>query len=95
MITETVFGVLDGREIPLLTLRDGPVSVELIPLGAAVRAICVPDREGRTVDVCLGYDIRIHRRRKLRKVRALPHRHQTSFRPSYKNNRRQGRTRRP
>lgn len=56
MITETVFGVLDGREIPLLTLRDGPVSVELIPLGAAVRAICVPDREGRTVDVCLGYD---------------------------------------
>lgn len=56
MVTKTSFGLLDGREIPLLTLTDGPVSVELIPLGAAVRAIYVPDREGRTVDVCLGYD---------------------------------------
>ena len=56
MVTQEVFGLLDGRKIPLLTLTDGPVSVELIPLGAAVRAIRVPDREGRTVDVCLGYD---------------------------------------
>ena len=56
MVTKTSFGLLDGWEIPLLTLADGPVSVELIPLGAAVRAIRVPDREGRSVDVCLGYD---------------------------------------
>lgn len=56
MVTQEIFGRLDGREIPLLTLRDGPVSVELIPLGAAVRAIYVPDRAGRTLDVCLGYD---------------------------------------
>lgn len=56
MVTQEIFGRLDGREIPLLTLTEGPVSVELIPLGAAVRAIRVPDREGRSVDVCLGYD---------------------------------------
>lgn len=56
MVTQEIFGRLDGREIPLLTLRDGPVSVELIPLGAAVRAVYVPDRAGRTLDVCLGYD---------------------------------------
>lgn len=56
MVTQTTFGILDGREISLLTLAAGPVSVDLIPLGAAVRAIRVPDREGRTVDVCLGYD---------------------------------------
>lgn len=56
MVTQEVFGCLDGRELPLLTLREGPVSVELIPLGAAVRAVRVPDRAGRTLDVCLGYD---------------------------------------
>lgn len=56
MVTQEIFGRLDGRDIPLLTLSDGPVAVELIPLGAAVRAIRVPDREGRPVDVCLGYD---------------------------------------
>lgn len=56
MVTQTVFGSLDGRELPLLTLTDGAVSVELIPLGAAVRAIRVPDRAGNLLDVCLGYD---------------------------------------
>ena len=56
MVTQTVFGSLDGRELPLLTLTDGAVSVDLIPLGAAVRAIRVPDRAGNLLDVCLGYD---------------------------------------
>lgn len=56
MVTQRPFGMLDGREIPLLTLTDGAVTVELIPFGAAVRAIYVPDRTGRPVDVCLGYD---------------------------------------
>lgn len=56
MAAEKTFGVLDGRRIPLLTLSDGSVSVELIPLGAAVRAIRVPGRDGAPVDVCLGYD---------------------------------------
>lgn len=40
----------------ILTLSDGAVSVELIPFGAAIRAIRVPDRDGQPVDICLGYD---------------------------------------
>ena len=39
-----------------MTLTDGAVPVDLIPLGAAVRAIRVPDRAGNLLDVCLGYD---------------------------------------
>lgn len=56
MVTKRPFGLLDGCEVPVLTLSDGTVSVELIPFGAAIRAIWTPDREGRLVDVCLGYD---------------------------------------
>ena len=50
------FGVLDGREIPLIELSDGRCAVELLPYGAAIRALRVPDREGRMTDICLGYD---------------------------------------
>ena len=35
----TPFGVLDGREIPLIELSDGRCVVELLPYGAAVRSI--------------------------------------------------------
>lgn len=56
MAVRTPFGTLDGRQISLVTLTDGAMSVELLPFGAAVRAIRVPDRNGRIVDVCLGYD---------------------------------------
>lgn len=55
MIQITTFDRLEGEEIPLLTLSDGDVSVELIPWGGSVRAIRVPDREGRSTDICLGY----------------------------------------
>lgn len=56
MVTQTNFGLLDGAEIPLFTLSKGDLAVELIPLGAAIRAIRVPDRKGALVDICLGYD---------------------------------------
>lgn len=56
MVSQRPFGFLDEKEIPILTLSGGAVSVELIPVGAAVRAIWVPDRDGRPTDVCLGYD---------------------------------------
>ena len=52
----TPFGVLDGREIPLIELSDGRCAVELLPYGAAICALRVPDREGRMTDICLGYD---------------------------------------
>lgn len=50
------FGTAEGREIPCIVLSDGPYSIELLPYGAAVRALRVPDRHGRSVDICLGYD---------------------------------------
>lgn len=56
MAERTPFGTLDGRPISLVTLTDGAMSVELLPYGAAIRAIRVPDRDGKIVDVCLGYE---------------------------------------
>lgn len=56
MVTTRPFGTLEGRPLPLLTLSAGAISVELLPLGAAVRSIWVPDRRGKPTDVCLGYD---------------------------------------
>ena len=50
------FGTLRGQDVPLIRLTDGNCTVELMPYGAAIRAIWVPDREGRTTDICLGYD---------------------------------------
>lgn len=56
MVTKRDFGTLDGQTIPVLTLTEGPCSVELIPFGAAIRSIVVPDRHGNPTDICLGYD---------------------------------------
>ena len=50
------FGVLNGREVPLIELFNDKCAVELLPYGAAVRAIRVPDRTGKLTDICLGYD---------------------------------------
>ena len=33
------FGQMEGREIPLLTLKNETMAVELLPLGAAVRSL--------------------------------------------------------
>ena len=56
MCETTPFGTLEGLDIPLIRLREGDVQVELLPFGAAIRSIRVPDRQGRATDVCLGYD---------------------------------------
>lgn len=56
MVKETVFGLLNGREMPLLTLSNETLEVELLPYGATIRSIRFPDREGNLLDLCLGYD---------------------------------------
>ena len=48
--------MLDGREVPLIELFNDKCAVELLPYGAAVRAIRVPDRTSKLTDICLGYD---------------------------------------
>ena len=56
MIRIREFGQLDGRDVPVITLSNADAAVELLPFGAAVRALRVRDRAGNWVDVCLGYD---------------------------------------
>lgn len=57
MVTERLFGAVNGRGVHLVTLADASgAEVELISLGAAIRAIRVPDRNGVSTDVCLGYE---------------------------------------
>ena len=51
------FGTLpDGREVYRVFLRCGEMSCEVITYGAALRSLTVPAREGRSIDVVLGYD---------------------------------------
>lgn len=56
-ITSRYFGTTaDGRTVTEFTLRSAHVQVSVLDYGAVIRSILVPDREGRPVDVVLGYD---------------------------------------
>jgi len=57
-ITTAPFGTLaDGTKVDRFTLTNAKgASVSVMPLGAAVLSITVPDREGKMADVVLGYD---------------------------------------
>jgi len=46
----------DGRPVEKISLCEGGLSAEIITYGAALRALRVPDKEGKSVDVVLGYD---------------------------------------
>ena len=56
MVEKKWFDALDGEDIHVYTLSNDNMQVEFLPFGASIRAIRVRDREGRWVDVCLGYD---------------------------------------
>lgn len=52
-----LFGCLaDGQAVYGITLDNGEISCEVITFGAALRTLLVPDRDGKAVDVVLGYD---------------------------------------
>lgn len=57
-ISQTGFGHLpDGREVTQFTLRNRQgMEVRLIDYGGIITHILVPDRDGKLVDVVLGYD---------------------------------------
>lgn len=56
-VTREVFGTTrDGRTVERLTLRCGALEAEILTFGATVRALRVPDRSGKSVDVVLGYN---------------------------------------
>ncbi|MEY8387912.1 aldose epimerase family protein [Oscillospiraceae bacterium 38-13] len=51
------FGVMpDGTPVEQYTLRSGALSCDIITFGGSLRALRVPDRTGRPVDVLLGLD---------------------------------------
>ena len=57
-IRQTAFGrTSDGQDITSFTLQHaGGMSAEVLDYGGIVRTLCVPDRDGRMIDVVLGYD---------------------------------------
>lgn len=56
-VKSKTFGKLpDGAEVYSYTLSNGILSVEIISLGAAVRSLSVPDKNGKMSDIVLGYD---------------------------------------
>ncbi len=51
------FGSCPAGDVMQITIRDGSgIYAELLSLGAALRTLKVPDREGKTRDVVLGYE---------------------------------------
>ena len=50
------FGKAGDRDVYLIRLDNGKITCEIITFGAAVRSLKVPDRNGKPVDVVLGYD---------------------------------------
>ena len=57
-ITKEAFGELkNGRLITLYTLENsGGMRIRIMDYGARVQSLIVPDREGKSIDVALGYD---------------------------------------
>lgn len=51
-----LFGNIYGKEVYKFTLTDGKVSAEIVTYGGAVRALYVPDKDGKIKDVVLGYE---------------------------------------
>ncbi len=57
-VSQAPFGkTADGKAVELYTLKgDGGVVVEIMTRGATIRAIKVPDKQGKLVDVTNGFD---------------------------------------
>ncbi len=51
------FGTMpDGTEVELMTLTSGAMKCNILTYGGALQSLTVPDRQGRPVDVLLGFD---------------------------------------
>ncbi len=57
MITSKVFGTTkDGREVLAFTLQDGARKAVILDYGGIIQSVVVPDKDGKPVDVILGYN---------------------------------------
>ena len=52
----TPFGSIDGREVFRYDLDNGAISCSVLDYGCTLQSLNVPDRNGKLVDVVLGYD---------------------------------------
>lgn len=50
------FGTLDGAPAEAIELSAGALSARILPFGATLQSLCVPDRDGAVADVVLGFD---------------------------------------
>jgi aldose 1-epimerase len=48
--------VIDGEQVSLYTLKSGNIGMKVTNYGARVVALCVPGKDGKPVDVALGYN---------------------------------------
>jgi aldose 1-epimerase len=56
-VTKSPFGTVDGRPVELYTLKNAKGSVaKIMTYGGIVQSLQVPDKDGKLVDVVLGYD---------------------------------------
>lgn len=56
-VTKIPFGVTSGgKAVDQYTLQAGPLSCDILTYGGALRSFRTPDRDGKTVDVLLGFD---------------------------------------
>lgn len=55
-ISRKEFGYFRGYRCELITLCCGKLSASFTNFGAAVQSLCVPDRNGNSADILLGYD---------------------------------------
>ena len=56
-VTRKPFGkAKDGKDLSLFVIDNGTVQVSVTDLGATIQSIIVPDRDGKKIDVVLGYD---------------------------------------
>jgi len=50
------FGIFNGKPVELIRLQNGGLSAEILTYGATLRSLRVPDRDGKPLDVVLGFD---------------------------------------
>ena len=55
MVDAEPFGALNGQPVELYTLTNGQARVRILSYGGIVQSIEVPDRDGRTANVALGF----------------------------------------
>lgn len=56
-ITEEPFGTVDGQEVKIFTLTNGNgIKARISNYGGVIVSLEAPDKDGKTADVCLGFD---------------------------------------